>query len=238
MTQNEGTYGEGYFDWQIQGAFRSARNIVPEVLALTQPESVLDVGCGSGAWLAAFRERGIEDILGVDGDYIHKERLPIPADKFLAHNLEEPLDLHRQFDLVVSLEVAEHISEDSADIYVDSVTRHGSLVLFSAATPHQGGQHHVNEQWPDYWAEKFQNRGYAVLDPIRPRIWSNPEVEWWYAQNVVMFATIDRILHSQSLRTALGQTNPNLLNLVHPGNYLAAVAASPAEIYRRTRYSE
>ena len=55
------------------------------------------------------------------------------------------------FDLVVSLEVAEHLPKECADIFVDSLVRLGPIILFSAAIPQAGGTCHINEQWPEYW---------------------------------------------------------------------------------------
>src|SRR5690348_6943322 len=108
-------YTSEFFSAIEQGALQSARVIVPLVLKQIRPKSVLDVGCGQGIWLMAFREQGIEDLWGVDGDYVDRQQLKIPADRFLARDLSQPLDLGRTFDLVVSLEVAEHLKPPAAD---------------------------------------------------------------------------------------------------------------------------
>ena len=55
-------------------------------------------------------------------------------------------------------------------------------VLFSAAVPHQGGWNHLNEQWPQYWAEIFARRRFFPVDCLRERFWNRPNVRWWYAQ--------------------------------------------------------
>jgi hypothetical protein len=59
--------------------------------------------------------------------------------------------------------------------------------LFSAAVPGQTGDGHVNEQWPDYWIDKFKQQGYSFADIIRPAVWENEDVLWWYAQNTFLF---------------------------------------------------
>ena len=64
------------------GAYRSAKEVVPHVLELLKPESVVDVGCGVGSWLAVFREHGIDDFLGVDGAYVDLDLLQIPPESF------------------------------------------------------------------------------------------------------------------------------------------------------------
>jgi hypothetical protein len=129
----------------------------------------------------------MEDIFGIDGFYVRRELLEIPPEKFVAHDLQEPFRLDRIFDLVVSLEVAEHLPKESAAGFVESLTRLAPVVLFSAAIPFQGGEGHLNEQWPEYWARLFEARGYAPVDCLRRRVWQSPNVSWYYAQNVLIY---------------------------------------------------
>ena len=149
-------YTDEFYQSLREGTCRSARAIVPIVLEFMRPRSVIDVGCGIGIWLSVFEEYGVSDILGVDGDYVNRELLEISAERFMECNLTEPLHINRQFDLVVPLEVAEHLPIESAGTFIDSLTRLGHAILFSAAVPFQGGTHHVNEQWPDYWVRHFR----------------------------------------------------------------------------------
>ncbi len=155
---------------------------------LLEPASVLDVGCATGTWLDEWIKDGVSDVLGIDGDYVDRAALHIPVAKFTNVDLEQPFSLGRRFDLVQTLEVAEHLDEAHADAFVESLARHGDTILFSAAIPGQGGDHHVNEQWPSYWAEKFAKAGYTLYDIIRPQIWTDPRIIWWYRQNMLVFA--------------------------------------------------
>jgi SAM-dependent methyltransferase len=216
-------YDERFFLELQSGSLRSAREIVPLVIELLRPSSILDVGCGNGAWLSIFAEHGIGDFHGVDGAYVKSDSLLIPKDRFSARDLNLPLDLGRSFDLVVSVEVGEHLAAEVAETFVDSLTRHAPAVLFSAAVPFQGGGHHINEQWPEYWAKWFETRGFLPVDFIRPKVWANDRVEWWYAQNILLFANQPYIDARPQLRKAFEQTNPQALCLVHPKNYLSKV---------------
>lgn len=213
-------YSADFYRMHREGSRRSAEAIVPIALNLVRPRSVIDVGCGLGVWLDVFREHGLEDVWGVDGFHVDRQLLAIPAERFLQSDLRQPIRLSRRFDLVVSVEVAEHLPPECAAPFVESLTGLGSAVLFSAAIPHQGGVDHVNEQWPEYWAERFARHGYRAIDCVRPRIWNDERVEWWYAQNTLLFAERTRVKEDPQLRAAHAATNHSALALVHPRKYL------------------
>lgn len=184
-----------YKEMEAPSAKAAAARIVPIVNnILPDIKSVLDVGCGTGHFLKTFQDSGVEDILGVDGDYVPRDQLVIPQDKFSPADLDitEPFDLNRAFDLTVCLEVAEHLPEVSGGPIVQSLIRHAPVVLFSAAIPGQGGDGHVNCQWQSYWADLFFKLGYGVIDIIRPMIWVDKSVAWWYRQNILMYASRER----------------------------------------------
>jgi hypothetical protein len=50
------------------------------------------------------------------------------------------------------------------------------------------GTNHINSQYLPYWIELFERQGYEAIDPIRPRIWGSSRIEWFYQQDIVMFA--------------------------------------------------
>jgi SAM-dependent methyltransferase len=212
-------YDQSFFEAQSLQAQRSAREVVPLVMELVHPRSVVDVGCGGGAWLSVFKEHGVRDVLGVDGPWATKHWKISPAE-FVEHDLTQPLQLGRKFDLVMCLEVAEHLPQESARGFVGSLAALGETILFSAAVPLQGGTSHVNEQWPDYWAALFKELGYAPVDCLRRRIWDNEKVDWWYAQNALFFLNPESS-PAPHLRALLGESATSLpLRAVHPRNYL------------------
>jgi SAM-dependent methyltransferase len=211
----------------------SAEVIVPIVVDLLRPNSVLDVGCGRGTWLDVFRSAGVTTIVGVDGPHVVPADLEIPADAFVQHDLSVPVQLGRTFDLVVSLEVAEHLDADLAPAFVSSLAAHGPAVLFSAAIPFQGGAGHVNERWPSYWAKLFATHGYIPVDVVRPAVWRNDHVAFWYAQNTLLY--VDDETATNIARGS--DTHPgSALDLVHPALFERehrARRAQPAPGLRR-----
>jgi SAM-dependent methyltransferase len=213
-------YTNDYYCAHRQGAQQSARVLVPMVLRYVHSRSVIDVGCGQGTWLSVFREHGVEDVWGVDGSHVDERLLEIPAQRFLAADLSRPLSLKRRFDLVVSLEVAEHLPADCADDFVESLTRLGPVVLFSAAIPYQGGACHLNEQWPSYWANRFHDRGYEPVDCLRRHIWEDRRVEWWYAQNALFYVERGYLDCHPLLQKEYEFAGRTVLPLVHPKRFL------------------
>jgi hypothetical protein len=165
---------------------------------------------------------GVTDFLGIDGDYVDSGKLLIAPDRFRALDLTQPFSLERSFDLVMTLEVAEHLPEASASGFIKSLVALGPVVLFSAAVPYQGGTGHINEQWPEYWAALFSRERYVAIDCIRPRVWSNPEVQPWYAQNALLFVKEDVLVDNQALRAERDGSLGRPLNLVHPDQYVGA----------------
>jgi SAM-dependent methyltransferase len=217
-------YTNDYFTVIEEYSERSARALVPLLMQLLRPSSVVDVGCGTGVWLATFNEHGVEDYLGMDGEWVESTTLRIPDERFEIVNLESPPQPQRRFDLVISLEVAEHLPPQSADSFVALLTRLGPAVAFSAAIPGQGGTGHFNEQWPGYWSDRFARRGYSAFDVIRPQIWMDDRIAWWYRQNLILY-----VAQGADVRTALPQPPVDeVLQLVHPELFSNLISASAA----------
>jgi SAM-dependent methyltransferase len=188
--------------------------VVPFLMELLEPRSVVDVGCGTGSWLKVFQEHEVADVLGLDGEWVDQSLLEIGADHFRAADLPDDLLLERRFDLALCLEVAHYIPAESAKQLVENLTALAPIVLFSAAIPGQGRG--SNLQWPDYWAEQFRGRAYVCVDCVRPRIWNEPGVETWYAQNALLF--VERALLESRPRLAHEheRAEGRPLSVVHP----------------------
>jgi SAM-dependent methyltransferase len=174
-----------YLHERVGSGSDSAIEVLSFVINHFNPKSVLDIGCGDGAWLTTCKQMHIPVVYGVDG--INVDSKLIDDSEFLLHDLRTELDLKRRFDIAMSLEVAEHLPAESADNIVQMLSKHSDVILFSAAIPGQGGQHHINEQWPEYWHKKFKAAGFVAYD-IRDRFWNNEKVLWWYKQNLILFA--------------------------------------------------
>lgn len=186
QSQNE-TYLHSHF---IHHDTKSPEKIIPIVNKLINPKNVVDVGCGLGAWLKVYQDLGINDVLGIDGLYTKNRNLMVSEDNMVFFDLEklgaETPDIDKKFDLAISLEVAEHLKPEVAHKFIELLTTLSDAVLFSAAIPYQGGINHVNEQWVEYWQAIFDDYGYEFYDLIRPEIWNDKSIKWWYKQNTYL----------------------------------------------------
>lgn len=201
----------------------SAEAVVSILLENFRPTSAVDLGCGVGTWLSVLRARGVTEIYGLEADEVPIELLKIPPECFERADLRRPVELSRTFDLALSLEVAEHLPASAAAPFVASLVKLAPVVLFSAAIPDQGGIHHVNEQWPQYWCGLFAGQGYVMIDGIRRRIWRNEDVKVWYRQNILMFARHEMLESHAGLRRAFVGTDIEWVDRVHPKLFIERV---------------
>lgn len=186
-------YEPDFFNYVNNTSLRSAKYFLEIVKFPFEINSILDIGCGKGAWLSQWRDKYTQDIFGLDGDYVDTNSLLIPKEQFKAADLREPIQLNRKFSLVECLEVAEHLDSVFADTFVQNIIKHGDIVLFSAAQKGQGGEFHVNEQPINYWVEKFAAQNYVCFDWIRPQIKQETNIEPWYRYNMVLFIQQDKL---------------------------------------------
>ena len=208
-------YEELDYEVWLAGSTESARVAVPLIMDALSPRSVVDVGCGLGAWLAVFKEHAVEDVYGYDGPWVDRSKLLVAPGEFEGADLRKPLVAERRFDLSLCLEVAHVLEPEHAKPLVASLTALGEIVVFSAGIPGQGGSTQLNEQWPGYWAALFASHGYVATDPFREALWEQPDVKWWFAQNMLAFAPEEALNRLPTLAGARCDAAPR--RLVHPG---------------------
>jgi SAM-dependent methyltransferase len=183
-------YDRDYYKRLVDpGATLSADVIATSVISSFNPTSVIDVGCGSGAILKSFSERGIR-AFGVDYSEAAVSLCQERGLDVVRFDLEKGLPWLGNSDVVLSTEVAEHLPEHRADAFVDLLTATAHIVVITAAIPGQGGTDHVNEQPHSYWIGKFRQRRFSLaqetVDQWRSS-WSRCGVEKCYFANVLVF---------------------------------------------------
>jgi len=200
-------YNADFYQNRRSRTVSSARTVLTSVRHLFPFSSVVDLGCGTGTWLSAAGGLGATRLVGYEGDWVRREMLDNSSIELRNVDLSRPIrsDAER-FDLAMCLEVAEHLPPERADGVIEELCTLSDTVLFGAAVPGQRGVGHINEQWQDYWQEKFANQGYAAND-VRPRFWSDESVLPHYAQNIFVFTRGAPVLGPSGYP----------INMVHPG---------------------
>jgi len=205
-------YSNRFYLDQMAGSAASATVVLPIVFkALGMPRAIVDVGGGTGTWARVAQDLGVEQVKVLDGDYVPHDLLRVTPEDFIPTDLLRTIAMNAKFDLAVCLEVAEHLPPERADSFVAELTELSDHILFSAAIPGQGGDNHIHEAWLSEWVKKFSRHGMSVSDIVRPLVWDNPQVDWWYAQNTVLFS---RVTVGDSHSTAP-------LDIVHPRAWIA-----------------
>lgn len=172
-------YDSSFYDMIREGCISSANAVAEE---FGRVDTVIDVGCGEGHWGKALCN-GTPVLMDYDG-YESPNRAEGTWIKHdIATGAGNAFGLRNSYDLAICLEVAEHLPESMANELVDFLASCSSQILWSAAIPSQGGLNHINEQWPNYWINKFNNYGYYA-NFVGDEFWGDPNVEPWYQQNM------------------------------------------------------
>lgn len=181
-------YDTAFYEENVAVATAAAEVVLPIVLERTEARTVVDVGCGRGAWLAVANRFGC-DVHGFDF-YDGPDSLLDP-DEFTHRDLvAHPVDAH--CDLALCLEVGEHLPQSCAADLVKGLC-HADYVLWSAAIPGQVGLGHITERWPSWWTPHFATRGYVGTDWLRDLLWDDARIAPFYRQNLILFSTPSRL---------------------------------------------
>jgi SAM-dependent methyltransferase len=224
-SEPETSYAGSFYAGRRELTLLSARTILGVLAEVYKARSVVDFGCGTGTWLSVAREMGAERLLGIEGQWVQDDMLDVDAIELMSQDLEIPISLGEPFDLAISLEVAEHLSPGRARSFVEDLCAAAPCVLFSAAIPHQGGRHHVNEQWQSYWTDHFLEQGYRAIDLVRPKIWTREHIPFYYRQNTILYAAAEPYRAIQERLAE--QPQMVILDLVHPAQQRKLLAARP-----------
>lgn len=163
-------YPKRFFEDNLEDSRPMAEYLAPRIVESLRIESAIDLGCATGHWVNALDKAGV-DVLGVEGAERAKDMLVCDPNKVMFADLREPLNVDRNFDLVISIEVAEHIEHKFVNEYIKNMTRFSpKLIMITAATPGQGGEFHVNEQDSEYWDEVFSKSGYRRVFKVEKLI--------------------------------------------------------------------
>ncbi len=185
---SENQFSRAFYRSIAPGSSRAAQAIAPLLARHLEPQSVVDFGCGPGAWLQALRAGGAIPILGLDQFDPANVELLIGSTEYQRVDLTKEIQLARRYELALCLEVGEHLPPQASRTLVRNLIRAANRVVFSAAIPGQGGVNHTNERPLRDWLQLFSDEGYVASDFIRVAIKeSGLTAEPWYRYNTLFF---------------------------------------------------
>lgn len=201
--------------------YRMARRYVDFLCSALNPRSVVDVGCGHGVWLKAFKDAGAQKVVGFDGPWNKQDDMVDQSIIFHGVDLNVPITKKHKdkYDLAMSIEVAEHLEETSAKSFVGSMVQLSDVVMFGAAYIKQGGANHINEQRHTYWAKIFIENNFVPYDLFRPVFWGS-DIHWWYQQNTFLYVNRgSEIIQKLSDAGHHPMRNIAFMDCIHPALY-------------------
>jgi len=231
---NHKLYNQKFYNRQIDGSLKSAKEYIKYLSDLFNFKSVIDFGCGRGTWLKGFEEIGVDKLVGLDGSWNNQENMLSQKIIFKQTNLNEEIKIDEKFDLALSLEVAEHLEPSSSELFIKSITSSSDLIMFGAAFIAQPGTNHINTRLHSFWANIFAEYSFKVYDIFRPKFCGNNKIKPWYQQNTFLYvkagSKYEKALHEKNFCPI---ENISFLDLIHPwlyGHYLNQYIAIQKEI--------
>lgn len=218
MQNKLSVYNETFYAKAVN-SYASAKKYANILKEFYVPKTVIDIGCGKGAWLKAFLDIGVQKCVGVDGNWNNQSSMIDEQIEFHSMDLEQPIRFDCKFDLAICVEVAEHLGADVEFNFVDSLTLLADVIIFGAAYIEQGGAGHINENYHTHWEYMFDGCGFDVFDCFRPRVWGDDEVDWWYQQNTFLYVKKDCQLYKDIKQHVLPIANKKFMNAIHPYLY-------------------
>lgn len=161
-----------------------AKRLADWIVSSLTPNTVLDVGCGPGTYVRALRELGVEAI-GIDTD-----KRVLEQEYLLQQSL---FDTNLTAEVVLCLEVAEHIDSSEADAIATSIAatmEPNGILIWSAAHPGQGGVGHINCQPKSYWQAKLEEAGLKRDEDTELQLVTHIKNGYhmgWFCQNAMVF---------------------------------------------------
>ena len=234
---SDSVYDENFYALQMEGSYKSAKKYAQAYLdLLPKPNAVVDFGCGRGMWLKAFKDSGIEVLVGVDGSWLSQRDMIDQDVVFYPVDLNQPIAISGEgkFDLAISVEVAEHLGDESAVTFAKSISGHSDVIIFSAAYENQGGTNHINERPHSYWGAIFNELGYDVYDVFRAKFWGfDAEIDFWYQQNVFLY--VKRGSEQQAFlkqKHLVPMSNLAFMDCVHPYLFKTIILKNEQNVHR------
>ena len=183
-------YIEEFFSKRHKGMRNWEIKLGKSLVELFQIKDVVDFGCGLGAYLEGALLAGAERVLGYD--LMHEKASKHASETIKPYlryaNVGEPIDCGK-FDCVLSIETAEHLAEEEADVFVDNLTNASNRTIVLTAS-NAGGRYHINRQLKPYWIDKLAAKNFKYSQESVDKlydIWHKNGAPGYILRNLMVF---------------------------------------------------
>lgn len=165
-TSDPDRFGEYYFQHDCGKPYERTpewlaffAQIADVIVRDIRPRTVLDAGCAMGFLVEALRAQGV-DAFGIDVSDYALDRVREDLKPYVRHaSIGDPLS--QRYDLVVNIEVLEHLSAPEGQRAIANLCQASDDILFSSSPYDFKEATHSNVQPPEYWAELFAQHGFV-----------------------------------------------------------------------------
>jgi len=188
----------------------SANIILKYLFSFYKPNSIIDIGCGSGEWLTVAKSYGIKYLVGSDINNAYQESLVKQNIQFVQLDFSKSyMNFEGKFGMCFCLYVIEYLPQARTSIFIKTLCNASDIIVFSTAYKMEN-----NHAKPlSYWAKLFSEQGFECFDIIRPYIWDNEQLDWSYRQGILVFINkTSPILNNSNLK----RIQKPVIDIIHP----------------------
>jgi 2-polyprenyl-3-methyl-5-hydroxy-6-metoxy-1,4-benzoquinol methylase len=180
------TYDADYYENHVKYYQKGIPHFVSFLNENLKFDSLCDLGCGTGAFSAPLQVD--KDVLGVDFSVGSEKVTFLDPKNFRLGDLTQPLNLGRSFDVVMSLEVWEHLLPQCEAAYLNNVfALHPKTLIISCAPPGQWGRHHYTPRNGEEVVQIIESRGYKLNQVLTDKFRVIPRLASFYRKNTFIF---------------------------------------------------
>lgn len=182
-------YDAEFYNFSKEEVSKFVSSFVDIIIKEFNPKSVADIGCGIGLYVNEFDKRGVEAV-GYDGSPYAIKNSVTRKGLLKIGDIRKNLNFDKKYDIVLSIEVAEHIPTKCSDIFVNTLTKCSDVIILTAAQKGQGGTDHINEQPRYFWIKKFEKKNFNFNKSLSEKLsfkMKEKGVPWWIHGNLMIF---------------------------------------------------
>jgi len=204
-------------NWWYKGRKKILINLFKKYFSSKKKYRILDLGCGAGSTMELLRKYG--EVIGIDNNrrmvqYCRRKNKKV----FLADAINLPFE-NNYFDIVIALEILEHIKNDNLAIKeIKRVLKKGGVLILSVPAfsflfgPHDISACHFRRYNPKILKKKLEKNNFKII--------KKTFINFWLFLPIVIFRLLRKLVRkigkgeSESLDSLFFNNNKIMSNLL------------------------